>query len=120
MPPRIFPLWCLAIASHVAAADMTNIDGTNTWPAISCRREPLRKVMAAAPERSPANPPATWRNSIGESCMAAAPFRPAAASLSGQFLEHRDRIAVLWVQLNRFLVIRDRQRLVAAVHVSLG
>src|SRR4051812_43658375 len=48
------------IASVAPIDAMIIIDTKNTWPTISCGREPLRNVSAAAPERIPTRPIEMW------------------------------------------------------------
>src|SRR5215468_5970306 len=58
--------WCLRIARYVAAAPIVSMDATNTRPANTCRREPLRNTTAAAPDTSPSVPPRICTSNIGE------------------------------------------------------
>src|SRR5215467_6768356 len=45
---------------------MVGIDATNTFPAKTCRGEPLRNDIAAAPANNPAVPAQVWTTSMGE------------------------------------------------------
>src|SRR5215471_3983313 len=58
--------WCLRMAKYVAATPIVSMDATNTRPASTCGREPLRKTTAAAPDSSPSVPPRICTSNIGE------------------------------------------------------
>jgi hypothetical protein len=57
MTPAItLPVWDFITAKYTAAADKLSMDMTNTLPAATCPREPLRKDIAKAPDSNPMIP----------------------------------------------------------------
>ena len=66
MPPIILFGWDFMNAMYTPLADKPIMDMTNIFPATPCRREPLRKEIAKAPERSPTMPEQIWRSNMGE------------------------------------------------------
>src|SRR5262249_47591002 len=65
MPPMMLSVSCVWIPSHVAPAAMVSMDTTKIFPAMACRREPLRNNSATAPDARPTTPPQTLITKIG-------------------------------------------------------
>jgi hypothetical protein len=56
-PPKTLFVWCFINARYTAAAATVSIDERNTFPSGICRKEPLPKDIAAAPDSIPGMPP---------------------------------------------------------------
>src|SRR5262245_1103479 len=74
------------IASVAPIDAMSSIETKNTWPTISCGREPLRDTSAAAPDRIPTRPIEMW---IPRRTMCVSVIVSTTATSSGR--AHRDR-----------------------------
>src|SRR6266849_2993362 len=55
-PPKTLFVWCFINARYTALAAIVSIARTKTFPAWACRREPLRKDSAVAPDSIPRMP----------------------------------------------------------------
>src|SRR6266404_364426 len=73
-------------ARYTALAPKASIAATKTFPARACRLDPLRKDIAAVPDRMPTTPVEIWTGSKGEKSIGASFWSYIRTSQSESFI----------------------------------